>query len=408
MRTRSRFPLHYQTLLAMVLGAAVGSFAGPSIAPLGKLGSVLIQMVKALATPLLFVVLLDSFSHAAIRGKTLARLLFICAINSTAAILIGMALCNLWQPGTALRDLIPESAKMAPPPKVVDLWQTLLGYVPQNLLQPFLEHSVMGIILLAILFGLSLQTMKREGVPTEGASKVISWLMTWLITAVHWVVKISPLAVFAVVAQAVGEKGIAPLTGLAGYVACAVAGMALQVFLVYQFWIRVVCKMPLRKFWAAARWPVSYSFGVNSSLATLPLTFDALDELKVSKEAARVGAGLGTNFNNDGILLYEAMAVILVTQAYGMHLSFFAQLGLAMSCLIAALGVAGVPEAGLIALTLVLSHAGIPMEILPLLLTVDWIVARCRSATNVVGDLAVSIALDRKPAERLSIRRKAS
>ena len=89
------------------------------------------------------------------------------------------------------------------------------------------------------------------------------------------------------------------------------------------------------------------------------------------------------------------MAVLIVAQAYGIHLSFTAQLGLALSCVITTFGVAGVPEAGIVALSLVLASAGLPTEILPLLMTVDWIVARCRSATNVVGDLTVSIALDR-------------
>jgi Na+/H+-dicarboxylate symporter len=185
------------------------------------------------------------------------------------------------------------------------------------------------------------------------------------------------------------------LMGLAAYVGCSVVGMACQVIFVYQAWIRLFAKIPLRTFWREAREPVAYSFGVNSSLATLPLTFQSLERLKISPTAARIGAGLGTNFNNDGILLYEAMAVLIVAQAYGVHLSFGAQFGLAISCVITTFGVAGVPEAGIVALSLVLASAGLPTEILPLLLTVDWIVARCRSATNVVGDMTVSIALDR-------------
>lgn len=391
----SRIPLHYQTIAAMLLGAAVGMGLGPSAAPLGKLGGVLVQAIKALATPLLFLVLLDSFGSATIRGRALLRLLFICFINAVLACVIGMALCNLWKPGTALSGLINQGGAMPQLAKATDLWSTILGYVPPNLLQPFIDHSIAGVILIAVLFGVSLQTMQKEGVSLQGAKTAITWLLAWVLTAVHWVVKLSPIAVFAVVAAAVGEKGFAPLAGLAAYVGCAMVGMALQVLIVYQFWIRVVCGRSLREFWKAARLPASYAFGVNSSLATLPMTFDALDDLKVSKASARVGAGLGTNFNNDGILLYEAMAVILVTQAYGMDLSLWTQVGLAVSCMVAALGVAGVPEAGLIALTLVLGNAGIPMEVVPLLLTVDWIVARCRSATNVIGDLTVSIALDK-------------
>jgi DAACS family dicarboxylate/amino acid:cation (Na+ or H+) symporter len=136
-----------------------------------------------------------------------------------------------------------------------------------------------------------------------------------------------------------------------------------------------------------------YAFGTNSSLATLPLTLDALDELKVSKSASRLGACIGTNFNNDGILLYEAMAVLFVAQAYGIDLSLGQQVMAALMSLVAAIGVAGVPEAGVVSLSLVLTAVGLPLEVVPLLLTVDWLVARMRSVTNVLSDMTVSIAI---------------
>jgi DAACS family dicarboxylate/amino acid:cation (Na+ or H+) symporter len=136
-----------------------------------------------------------------------------------------------------------------------------------------------------------------------------------------------------------------------------------------------------------------YALGTNSSLATLPLTLEALDRLNVPKAASRLGACVGTNLNNDGIILYEAMAVLFVAQAYGIDLSLGEQLAAALMSLAAAIGVAGVPEAGVISLSLVLTAVGLPLEIVPLLLTVDWIIARMRSATNVLSDMTVSIGI---------------
>jgi Na+/H+-dicarboxylate symporter len=104
---------------------------------------------------------------------------------------------------------------------------------------------------------------------------------------------------------------------------------------------------------------------------------------------------VGTNLNNDGILLYEGMAVLFVAQASGIHLPFDQQLLVACLAMVAAMGVAGVPEAGFISVALVLNTVGLPVEILPLLLTVDWIVARMRSATNVLSDMVLSLNLDR-------------
>jgi Na+/H+-dicarboxylate symporter len=135
-------------------------------------------------------------------------------------------------------------------------------------------------------------------------------------------------------------------------------------------------------------------FGVNSSLATLPLTLRALDRLGVSRASARLSAAVGTNFNNDGILLYEILAALLLAQAVHGVVPFVDQLGIAFMGLLATLGVAGIPEAGLIALTLVLSATGLPVEAIPIVLSVDWILGRARSAVNVVADMGVAIAID--------------
>ena len=217
-------------------------------------------------------------------------------------------------------------------------------------------------------------------------------LAVWKI-ALMWLVHLVPVAVFCVTAKTVGEHGFSPFANLAKYVGIAFLGLSLQILLVYPLWIRIIGNIPLAHFVQVARRPVAYAFGTNSSLATLPLTLEALDALKVPKSASRLGACIGTNFNNDGILLYEAMAVLFVAQVYGMDLSLGQQIVAALMSLVAAVGVAGVPEAGVVSLSLVLTAVGLPLEIVPLLLTVDWIVARMRSVTNVLSDMTVSVAI---------------
>jgi DAACS family dicarboxylate/amino acid:cation (Na+ or H+) symporter len=125
------------------------------------------------------------------------------------------------------------------------------------------------------------------------------------------------------------------------------------------------------------------------------VTLRALDKLGVSREASALGACVGTNLNNDGIVLYEGMAVLFVAQASGIDLSIGQQLLAALTCIVAAMGVAGVPEAGFVSLALVLGTVGLPVELLPLLLSVDWILARARSVTNALSDMVLSIAIDR-------------
>jgi DAACS family dicarboxylate/amino acid:cation (Na+ or H+) symporter len=166
------------------------------------------------------------------------------------------------------------------------------------------------------------------------------------------------------------------------------------VAIVYQVWIKFVAKIPLRQFWAGAREAVTYAMGTASSLATLPVTLRTLDRMGVSQQSARMAACVGTNLNNDGILLYEAMAVLFVAQASGIHLTLGEQLIAAASCAIAGIGISGVPEAGLISLIIVVRTVHLPETIVPMLLTVDWVLGRCRAMTNVVSDIVVAVLLD--------------
>ena len=169
----------------------------------------------------------------------------------------------------------------------------------------------------------------------------------------------------------------------------------MHVGLVYQAWVVFVARVPVAWFWAALRAPLAYAAGASSSLATLPVTLRSLRAMGVSDSSARMSACVATNLNNDGILLYEAMAALIVAQAYGIDLSLGQQLMVAATCILASVGIAGIPEAGLISLAVVLTTAKLPLDLLPLLLSVDWILGRCRAMTNVVGDVLGAVLLDR-------------
>jgi DAACS family dicarboxylate/amino acid:cation (Na+ or H+) symporter len=389
-------------ILGMLLGIAAGMLFGKSISSIGILGTLLIQLIKAVAVPLVFFAIFEALFSTDISWRHARRLLAVIAINSTIALAIGILLCSTFSPGEKLSWKVdsPDSdtsmiTKFAD--KKIEPLKLLAGYLPQNLLTPLIEGNVIGVVLIALILGCAARkiryqenfhrTSQRIEESTSFILKIFEVTLTWLICLV-------PLAVFAVTAKTVGEHGFAPFAGLAKYVAVSLSGMLLQILIVYQLWIGIFSKISLRQFWSAAKTPVVYALGTNSSLATLPITLKELDNLGVSKSASRLGSGVGTNLNNDGIILYEAVAVLFVAQAYGIDLSLGQQVSVMLLCLIAAIGVAGIPEAGIISLSLVLSTAQLPLEILPLLLTVDWVIARARSATNVLSDMTVSIAVD--------------
>jgi Na+/H+-dicarboxylate symporter len=395
-----RFPFYLQVLTAMVLGLVAGPLLGENASAFGDLGKLVIQLIKAVATPLLFFVIVSSVSKTEIPAKAGARLVGWAAVNSTIAVGIGLLISNLLKPGTHLSALATvEGSTAAYADKKVDLLATVSSIVPASLVGPFVDNYLLSIILIALLFGFALRRAGHDtGEFKDGVhllSRFIEGMLGVTQIVMGWVVKLIPVAVFGVVTKSVGEHGYAPLKGLSAYVAAGLLGLALHVAITYQAWIVLFTKRSLREFWREAREPMVSSLGTNSSLATLPVTLKALERLGVSRQASTLGACVGTNFNNDGIILYEGMAVLFVAQASGIDLSLGQQLVASASCMIAAMGVAGIPEAGFISLALVLNTVGLPVELLPLLLTVDWIIARARSVVNVLSDMMLSLLVDR-------------
>lgn len=390
-----KIPLTVQILFGMLLGLLVGAVFGERAKSLGELGSLLILLIKTFAVPMLFFAILDSVVKTEIKGRAFARLITVCLINSTLALAIGLLISNLFEPGKALQGLASTAHGADAQLNLgIKLGESFKAYIPKNMVDPFLQNQVLTLIALAITMGFALRRVKKD-IKIGTAENLIEIGLKVFQQLLHWVIAWVPLAVFGVVAQTVGTRGFSAFQGLGIYVVFGLFGMFLHIVLVYHVWIVAVAKRSLRTFWKEAAQPVVYAMGANSSLATLPLTLQSLDRLKVSKEASTLGACVGTNFNNDGIILYEAMAVLMVAQAYGITLTLGQQVSAALVCLAAGIGIAGVPEAGLISLSLVLTTIGVPVEMLPLLLSVDWVVARMRSVTNVLGDMTVSIAVDR-------------
>jgi Na+/H+-dicarboxylate symporter len=389
----------------LALGVVAGLAMGPAAKPLGIVGALVIQAIKLAAAPLLMLAIVNAVLGAQVTMKGGLRMAFFAAVNASLALGLGLLLSNLLRPGEHLAFAAGAPAGTPPATGKLELARFLSNFVPPSLVQPFADNAVFPMVVMALTLGVALRTLKDRGEPVAGLETALAVGQRAFEVILGWIVALAPLAVFAVVAKSVGEYGLAPIKGLAAYVGVGLLGLTLHPVIVYNAWLIFYAKTPLGRFWSEAKEPAIYSIGANSSLATLPLTLRALDNLKVSKASSALGACVGTNLNNDGIILYEAMAVLFVAQAHGLHLSLGDQFAAAMACLVAAMGIAGVPEAGFISLSLVLATVGLPTELLPLLLTVDWILARARSVVNVLSDMMVSILIDQ---DRGSARNPAS
>ena len=202
-----------------------------------------------------------------------------------------------------------------------------------------------------------------------------------------------PLAVFGKVASIVGTSGFGPFVALGWFVVAVLIALAVQATyyltrIQLGSWVRPLALI------RATRDALVMAFSTASSTVTMPVTYDRLRRFGLRERSASLGALVGSNFNNDGTALYEAMAALFIAQMLGIELSMVDQLLVVVTSVIASIGAAGIPEAGLVTMTLVFSAVKLPTEYIALLLTVDWFLDRCRTTINVMGDMNVACLLD--------------
>jgi len=215
-----------------------------------------------------------------------------------------------------------------------------------------------------------------------------------LLVVLHWIIQLVPIGVFAIVAKVVGTEGFGPFKAMGAFILAVILALALQsvwylVRIRFFSWVRPLDLL------RGMRDALVMAFSTGSSTATMPVTYACLKEkVGLREESASMGALVGSNFNNDGTALYEAMAALFVAQMLGQHLTPVQQLLIVFTSIIASVGAAGIPEAGLVTMTLVFTAVGLPVQYIGLLLTVDWFLDRCRTTVNVLGDVNVSCLLD--------------
>ncbi len=440
-RTRRNLPIYLQVLVGVVLGAALGVIFetrpylfGLRNDDLGQLGLLVIRLLKALAVPLILFAILDAFVRTRLSARSGGRLVLICLVNVTVAMTIGLLIMNTLKPGLQwrgrmdeLQSLVQTASHTAPAPAgaapqvsapqtaakadgpTLNPIKNIAGYVPESLVDPFVKNNVISVVLLALLLGAALRRVRdvqREtGEDTiEAVERFVKASYEIFLQMLEWVVRMVPFAVFGVVAQVVGKSGLGIFSILWVFLGTAMLGLSIHALLYYPLVAWLVGKKSPREYIGKGADAIITGLSINSSLATVPVTLRCLTQkMGVSEQSARLSACVGTNLNNDGVTLYEAMAALFLTQALGMTLGLEQQFIVVLASIMAGVGIAGIPEAGLVVLPLVLGAAGLPegaiAAAIPLIIPVDWIIARLRSGVNVMSDMLVAILLDvgRKP-----------
>ena len=386
-------PLYARIVIALVLGVAAGLMLGSDAGVLAVPGKLVLRLLGALAPPLILAAIVHTFMTTNLGGPLAMRLPKLLLLNTLVAILVGLTVANVIQPG--------QGAGLTPPTphdeatKAANPLATFLENVPKSLLGPLSDDGkVIGVIFIAVAFGMALRKERERPLGTVG--HLVELFLESLITILHWIIAAVPFAVFGIVASIIGTEGFAPFKALGIFVLSVLLALAIQAAY-YLIRIRFGSWVSPIDLLRGGRDALVMAFSTASSTATMPVTYAALkDRVGLREQSASMGALVGANFNNDGTALYEAMAALFIAQMIGMDLSVQQQVMVVLTSIIASVGAAGIPEAGLVTMTMVFTAVGLPVQYIPVLLTVDWFLDRCRTAINVMGDMNVSCLLDGK------------
>ncbi len=402
-----RLPLFVRIAIGLAVGVMVGAalrpfWHGPATAGwLQKFAAfcdglstlVVTRLLTALAIPLIFLAVVRSILTTDIKGSAAARLFYLLILNTVVAIGVGLAVANVVRPGTHAHPPQDPLGKRVTADPVADL----IAKLPDSLLRPLVENNAIGVVVLSLTFGTAARRLQPDA--REATVRALSIGFELVVTVLHWVLELVPLAVATRVASLLITQGLEPFKALAWFVGAVLLALVIQsgYYLLRVAWRSWVTPAGLLRGTGDA---LVMSLSTGSSVATMPLTFECLTrQVGLRTESASLGVMVGGNFNHDGTALYEAMSALFVAQAIGQHLTAWHQVLVVVTSMVAAFGAAGIPEAGLVTMTLVFNAVGLPVALVGMLLPVDWFLDRCRTMINVMGDTTVACLLDGKTRE---------
>ena len=391
-------PLYVWVILAVALAIPIGLVWGDGAARLELLPTVILRALTALAAPLVVLAILSAIVTNEVKGRLGALMMGFYLLNTLVAMTIGLTLTNLINPGKGAAFVEPGS----PPAPIARKTATdlLLDLIPTSVGEPFTKNHLAQLVVLTIALGIGLVKIRdQQKAKGETSFKVVVDLLTigfeLLMKVLLWVVALVPFAVFGIVASSVGKKeGLAVLSSLLSLIVVVVLGLSLQV-LWYLLQMSVVAGMSPVRFLSGSLNVMASTISTSSTAATIPITLRSLERLGISRRSSQLTACIGTNFNNDGTALYMATAVLFMAQALGFDLSIPDQILIMLTTLVASVGAGGIPSGSFVTMPLIFAAVRLPTEKIPILLTVDWLLDRCRTTSNVLGDMTVAVLLDR-------------
>ena len=425
-----KLALHWQILIAIALagiagfsifeyrqatGIAPGVFGVDFIVMFDYIGTLFLNGLRMIIVPLITSSIIIGVAGigaggnlGALGGKTL----LFYATTTLAAILIGLFVINMIQPGIVngepAREMLAfEVSTEEIAAKVGDKGASAVAAVfirmfPTNVVKAAAEGQMLGLIFFAILFGYFMTKLQPEH--SEVLFKFWDGVFHVMMKMTEWIMLFAPIGVFGLVGSVIAEAGLRATGPLAIFALAVLLALALHAFITLPLLLRFVGRVSPLKTIAGASQAMLTAFSTASSSATLPITMECVEEkLGVSNKTSSFVLPLGATVNMNGTALYECAAAMFIAQAYGLELTFGVQFTIVVIALMTSIGVAGVPSASLVAIAIILAAIGLPIEAIGVLMVFDRILDMCRTSVNVWGDACCATIVARLQGEKTNV-----
>lgn len=414
-----KLKLHWQILIALLLAVLAGSLAGTEGGIAGLrfydafafIGSLFLNALKMLIVPLVvssIIVGIAGIGSGSAIGRLGGKTLLYYFSTSLLAIMIGLAVVNIVAPGVVdgeparelvgLSEGVDEVVASVEDKGAGDLVDIFLRMVPANIIAAAADGQMLGLIFFSLLFGFFMTRIQEAY--AETMYNFWHGVFNVMMKITDLVMKFAPLGVFGLVAKVVADTGFSAFLPLLWFFISVIAALALHFFIALPLILIFVARVSPRRHYRAMAPALLTAFSTSSSSATLPITLECVEKnAGVSNRTSSFVLPLGATVNMDGTALYECVAAMFIAQAYGIELGFVQQFTIVVVALLTSIGVAGIPSASLVAISIILAAIGLPLEAVGLILAVDRVLDMCRTAVNVFSDSCGAVVIARSEGE---------
>ncbi|HIK59042.1 MAG TPA: dicarboxylate/amino acid:cation symporter [Nitrospinaceae bacterium] len=392
--------LLYLMITGIFLGIFSGWMFGTSMLKVEWIGEMFLDALKMLVVPLIIssmIVGIAGLGDIRKVGKTGFIALVYFMVTTCVAVVIGLAMVNIIQPGIAVEMTVEHIPEKVMGKEAVGITDILKSFISPNLFESMAKMEILPLIVFSLVFGAVLTTLGESG---KRAIDFFDTVNSAIMKIVHLLMYFAPIGVFALIASKLGAAGggdlfLAEIAKIGKYVVTVISALLIHGFLVLPLILYVTTKRNPIIYFKNVTAALTTAFSTASSSATLPVTIECAEENnKVSRKASLFVLPLAATVNMNGTALYESVATLFIAQMLGIHLGFGEQVIVFLTATLAAIGAAGIPEAGLVTMVMVLQSVGLPLEGIGMLLSMDWFLDRCRTTINVWGDSIGAAVID--------------